>query len=114
MEKLDQARHSKNQRNILTDHINQATGITNIFMRLEEDIQVLRKRKVSEKQAERVIKGFFLMTPHARMSKVEVLNEFHNEDRGTFGRNAYDLLNALLTVAISKAQEKENGLVRKK
>lgn len=89
------ARHSKNQRNILTDHINQATGITNIFMRLEEDIQVLRKRKVSEKQAERVIKGFFPNdTTRSECQRVEVLNEFHNEDRGTFGRNAYDLINA--------------------
>jgi len=89
------ARHSKNQRNILNDAIDQATGVKNVFMNLHNDMQVMNNTKVTELDMNRVADIIFPNdTTRADTIKRLVKQEFHNEERGTFGKSAWDIFNA--------------------
>lgn len=93
-------RHSKNQRVIMEQALEKATGIRQVFQRLESDLNVLNTRNISDDEAKKVIDEYLNIeeindaSTRMRNRSTEILNEFHNEHRGTFGETAYDLLNA--------------------
>lgn len=89
------ARHSKNQRNILTENINEATGINNIFLEMQDDADLMASRKITRDDAKRVIADVVPNeTTRSENTRWQILAEFENNDRGTFGKTAWDLFNA--------------------
>jgi hypothetical protein len=89
------ARHSKNQRNILNDAIDQATGVKNIFMQMHNDMQVMNNARADEVDLTKISDTVFPSeTTRAENVKSQIRHEFHNEERGTFGKSAWDVFNA--------------------
>ena len=93
-------RHTKNQRAIMATALEQVTGIKQVFETLYQDINRLKKTKINDEQANRILEDFFRIED---MSKVQsrvadkvhnIRTQFYNSARGAFGENAYDLLNA--------------------
>jgi len=93
-------RHTKNQRKIMANALEQATGIKQAFQYLHEDINVLRNTRINEKQVTCVLHNYFgiddIATAQDRVQQKvkDIRNQFDNEKLGTFGETAYDLLNA--------------------
>lgn len=89
------ARHTKNQRVIMENAINDATGVTNIFMLMQEDANRMAEHRVHEDVAKVVIERMFPNdTTRTENVRSAVLSEFNCEERGTFGKTAWDLFNA--------------------
>lgn len=109
------ARHSKNQRVILNEAIDQATGLKNIFLNLEKDMDHMAQTKVRESQVRKVIHEVFpLESTRSENIRDIVWSEFSNEDRGTFGNSAWDLFNAFTSYQTHLKTTRETKQTSKK
>jgi len=88
-------KHTSNQRNRLNAAIAHLTDSTNVFQQISAKLnnyaQTTLDRQTAMKAIEKILPGDATRTTNKR---IEILNEFHNEKRGTFGDTVFDLFNA--------------------
>ena len=88
-------RHTRNQRQIIGAEIDRATGIKNVFMHTQSDINTMAHTTCTRAQFE-LINNIVTPNDTTRGDNVRALiaDQFHNEDLGTFGATAWDAFNA--------------------
>jgi phage/plasmid-like protein (TIGR03299 family) len=94
-------RHTKNQRNIMAQAIEQATGIKQIFVNLQSDINLLSKTRFTADQMKTATERYFKLQPEAEFNSSRIINQaekmqaqFSHATLGTFGSTAWDAMNA--------------------
>jgi len=95
-------RHTRNQRVVFAQALEQATGMKQVFVNFQADINKLNKTKMTEKQMHLVATKYLKLEgketgeigSRAMNNHATLLNEFANEERGTFGVTAWDAMNA--------------------
>ena len=88
-------KHTKNAQNRVNDALTQATGITQRFQFLEDDLALLAGTTFSEKQVSRVAEIVFPNdTKTSENTRERILEQFSNERLGTNGSSAWDCFNA--------------------
>ena len=92
---IAKVKHTASQRPRLTQAIEQATGIRQVFTNLEADITELSTREVTTEQMEAIAKRVFPNdTKQSETARESVVSQFSNDRLGAFGENAWDAMNA--------------------
>ena len=94
-------RHTRNQRAIMAQAIEQATGIKQVFVNLENDINKLQQTHCGALQMYKIATQYFGVGEDLTQETTRVANnieaimdQFTNAERGAHGRTAFDALNA--------------------
>ena len=95
-------RHTRNQRVVFAQALEPATGMKQVFVNFQADINKLNKTKMTEKQIQLVATKYLKLEgkesgeigSRAMNNHTTLLNEFANTERGTFGVTAWDAMNA--------------------
>jgi phage/plasmid-like protein (TIGR03299 family) len=92
---IARVKHTASQRPRLTQAIEQATGIRQVFQNLEDDIAILSATEVTEEQMkEMALRVFPNDTKQSESARDSVLSQFSNERLGAFGETGWDAMNA--------------------
>lgn len=94
-------RHTRNQRNIMAQALEQATGVKQIFVTLQQDINRLSKTRFSPEEMQVATRRYFKMSEDNKENSSRIINaydrmvsQFEHEALGTFGSTAWDAMNA--------------------
>ena len=88
-------KHTKNAQKRITQALEQAKGITSSFQSLQDDMALLAQTEMSSLQCEQVAQIIYPNdTKRAESTRSRIVEQFHNERLGTFGKSAWDVFNA--------------------
>lgn len=88
-------RHTRNQRQIIGNEIDRATGIKNVFVFAEADINTMANTRINQAQFE-LMNNLVVPNDTTRGDRMraEIATQFNNPEMGTFGKTAWDAFNA--------------------
>lgn len=95
-------RHTRNQRAIMSEALSQATGMEQVFSKIENDINHLDSVNVTRGQMRKMANKYFKIDgkhdddipTKSKNGRDRMLSQFHHETLGTFGQTAWDAMNA--------------------
>lgn len=95
-------RHTRNQRAIMSEALSQATGMEQVFSKIENDINHLDSVNVTRGQMRKMANIYFKIdgkhdddiATKSKNGRDRMLSQFHHETLGTFGETAWDAMNA--------------------
>ena len=93
--KIYSVKHTKNAQKRINEALEQARGITSSFQGLQDDMKLLAQTEMTALQCASVAEIIFPNdSKQSEKTRERIVEQFHNERLGTFGKSAWDVFNA--------------------